>query len=48
MVVINSNDIPKVVASANLLTVYYEGNGTVIFDPDILVVDPDPSAMIMR
>ena len=48
MVVINSNDIPNVVASVNLITVYYEGNGTVLFDSLIQVVDPDPNVMIMR
>ena len=46
--VININDIPNVVASPQVLTVYYEGNGTVMVDPLIQVVDPDPNVMIMR
>ena len=48
LLLVNTNDVPTIVFSANQLNVYDEGNGTSIVDSNLQVIDPDPNAMINR
>lgn len=48
LVLVNLNDVPTILFSGNNLMFYYEGNGSVIVDSDIYVLDPDPDEMIQR
>ena len=48
LLLVNTNDVPTIVFSANQLNVYDEGNGTAIVDSNLQVIDPDPNAMINR
>ena len=48
LLLVNTNDVPTIVFSANQVNVYDEGNGTAIVDSNLQVIDPDPNAMINR
>ena len=45
---INKNDVPTVVFSAQRIGIYYERNGSVTVDPGLYVIDADPMEMIQK
>lgn len=48
MIVININDNATVIPSDQLLGTYFEGNGSVVLDPGITIMDPDPVDIVTR
>ena len=48
MIVININDNATVMTSDGFLATYFEGTGSVVLDPGITIMDPDPDDMVTR
>ena len=48
LLLINKNDVPTVVFSAQRIRVYYERNGSVTVDPGLYVIDADPMEKIQK
>ena len=48
LLLVNTNDFPSILFSDNAVAMYYEGSGSVVLDPQLVVIDNDPEAMIYK